>query len=45
MYGGLRVDRAKRPKDLEQDNTPLGKMIADLTINNSILQEEARGNW
>jgi putative transposase len=44
-YGGLRVDQAKRLKDLEQENTRLRKVIADLTIDNSILKEAARGNW
>jgi putative transposase len=44
-YGGLRVDQAKRLKDLEQENSRLRKVIADLTIDNSILKEAARGNW
>jgi len=44
-YGGLRVDQAKRLKELEQENGRLRKVIADLTIDNSILKEAARGNW
>lgn len=44
-YGGLRVDQAKRLKELEQENSKLRKVIADLTIDNSILKEAARGNW
>jgi transposase-like protein len=44
-YGGLRVDQAKRLKELEQENSRLRKVIADLTIDNSILKEAARGNW
>ena len=44
-YGGLRVDQAKRLKELEQENTRLRKVIADLTIDNSILKEASRGNW
>jgi putative transposase len=44
-YGGLRVDQAKRLKDLEQENSRLRKVIADLTIDNSILKEAARGNF
>jgi putative transposase len=44
-YGGLRVDQAKRLKDLEQENSRLRKVIADLTIDNSILKEASRGNW
>ena len=44
-YGGLRVDQAKRLKELEQENSRLRKVISDLTIDNSILKEAARGNW
>jgi putative transposase len=36
-YGGLRVDQAKRLKELEQENSKLRKVIADLTIDNAIL--------
>jgi transposase-like protein len=44
-YGGLRVDQARRLKDLEGENTRLRKVIADLTIDNSILKEASRGNF
>ena len=44
-YGGLRVDQAKRLKELEHENTQLRKVVADLTIDNSILKEAARGNY
>jgi len=44
-YGGLRVDQAKRLKDLEQDNTKLKKIVADLVLDKAILKEAARGNW
>ena len=44
-YGGLRVDQAKRFKELEQENTRLKKIIADLSIDNSILKEASRGNF
>lgn len=44
-YGGLRVDQAKRFKELEHENGRLRKIIADLTIDNSILKEAARGNF
>ena len=44
-YGGLKIDQAKRYKELEQrDPQCLRKVIADLTIDNSILKEAARGN-
>ena len=44
-YGGLRVDQARRLKELEQENSRLRKVVADLTIDNSILKEAARGNY
>ena len=43
-YGGLSVDQAKRLKDLEVENTRLKKLVADLSLDNSILKEAARGN-
>jgi transposase-like protein len=44
-YGGLRMDQAKRLKELEQENNRLRKVVADLTIDNSILKEVTRGNY
>ena len=44
-YGGLRVDQAKRFKQLEQENTRLKKLVADLSMDNAILKEAVRGNW
>jgi transposase-like protein len=44
-YGGLHIDQAKRYKCLEEENQRLRKVIAGLTIDNSILKEAARGNF
>ena len=44
-YGGLRVDQAKRLKGLEQENTRLKKLVADLALDKAILQEVAEGNF
>lgn len=44
-YGGLKVDQAKRFKELERENTRLKKLVADLSMDNAILKEAARGNW
>lgn len=44
-YGGLRVDQAKRLKELEQENGRLKRIVADLSLDNSILKEVARGNF
>jgi transposase-like protein len=44
-YGGLRVDQAKRLKSLEQENARLKRLVADLSLDNSILKEVAAGNF
>ena len=45
VYGGLKMDQAKRLKQVEQENTRLRKAVADLTLDKQILQEAARGNF
>jgi len=44
-YGGMHVDQARRLKEIEQENTRLKKLVADLSLDNSILTEVARGNF
>ena len=44
-YGGLKMDQAKRLKELEQENTRLRRAVADLTLDKLILKEAARGNF
>ena len=44
-YGGLRVDQAKKLKSLEKENARLKKLVADLSLDNSILKEAAEGNF
>jgi transposase-like protein len=44
-YGGLQVDQAKRFKQLEQENTRLRKLVADLSMDNAILKEATKRNW
>ena len=43
-YGGMRVDQARRLKELEKENSRLKKLVADLSLDNAILKEAARGN-
>jgi transposase-like protein len=43
-YGGMRLEQARRLKHLEQENTQLKKLVADLSLDNAILKEAARGN-
>jgi transposase-like protein len=44
-YGGMRVDQAHRLKELEQENSRLKKLVADLSLDNEILKEASRGNF
>lgn len=44
-YGGMRVEQAKRLKEMEKENSRLKKLVADLSLDNAILKEAARGNW
>ena len=43
-YGGMRIEQAKRLKELEKENSQLKKLVADLSLDNAILKEAARGN-
>ena len=44
-YGGLKLDQAKRLKDLERENARLKRAVADLTLDKLILKEAAEGNF
>jgi transposase-like protein len=44
-YGGMRVDQARRLKDLEKENSRLKRLVADLSLDNAILKEANRGNF
>lgn len=44
-YGGMKIEQAKRLKDLEKENTQLKKLVADLALDKAILKEAAEGNW
>ena len=43
-YGGMRIDQAHRLKELEQENSRLKKLVADLSLDISILKEASKGN-
>ena len=43
-YGGMRVDQAKRLKELEKENSQLKRLVADLSLDNAILKEVAKRN-
>jgi putative transposase len=44
-YGGLKIDQAKRLKDLERENMRLKKIVADQQLDMAILKEAASGNF
>ncbi len=41
----MRVEQAKRLKELEKENSRLKKLVADITLDNAVLKEAARGNF
>jgi putative transposase len=43
-YGGLRLDQAKRLKELEKENARLKKLLAEAELDKAILKEAASGN-
>ena len=44
-YGGMRVEQARKLKELERENVRLKKLVADLSLDNAILKEIAEGNF
>jgi putative transposase len=44
-YGGMRIEQARRLKELEKENGRLKRLVADLTLDNAILKEATRGNF
>ena len=44
-YGGLRVDQAKRLKELDQENARLKRIVAEQAVDLQILKEVAKGNF
>jgi transposase-like protein len=44
-YGGLKMDQARRMKELEKENARLRRAVSDLTLDKLILQEAAKGNF
>ena len=44
-YGSLRMDQAKRLKELEKENARLKRLLADAELDKAILKEAASGNF
>ena len=45
QYGEMRIEQARRLKELEKENSRLKKLVADLSLDNAILKEVSRGNF
>jgi putative transposase len=43
-YGGLKVNQARRFKELERKNARLKRAVADLTLDKLVLKEAAEGS-
>ena len=43
-FGGLDLDQARRMKDLENENSRLKRLVADLSLEKQILKDIASGN-
>lgn len=44
-YGGMKVDQAKKLRDLEKENTRLKRLVADLSLDKAMLEEVNKGNY
>jgi len=44
-YGGLKGDQVRRLKELEAENARLRRAVSDLTLDEMILAEAAKGNY
>ena len=44
-YGGLKLNQAKRLKELEKENAKLKRVVAELSLEKQILKDVAEGNF
>ena len=44
-YGGMKLDQARRLKDLEKENARLKRPLADAELDKAILKEAASGKY
>ena len=44
-YGGMKVEQAKRLKELERENGRLKRLVAELSLEKQVLKDVAEGNF
>jgi putative transposase len=44
-FGGLKLDQARRLKELEKENRRLKRLVAELSLEKQVLREVAQGNF
>jgi transposase-like protein len=44
-YGGLKVDQARRLKELEQENAKLKRLVSELSLEKLVLKDIASGKF
>jgi putative transposase len=44
-FGGLKLDQARRLKELEKENSRLKRLVAELSLEKQVLREVAQGNF
>jgi putative transposase len=44
-YGGLKLDQAKRLKELDRENAKLRRVVAELSLEKQVLKDVAEGNF
>ena len=44
-YGGMKLDQAKRLKELETENARLKRVVADVSLREAMLKEVLKGNY
>jgi transposase-like protein len=44
-FGGLKLDQAKRLKELEKENSRLKRLVAELSLEKQVLRYVAQGNF
>jgi len=45
IYGGLKVDQAKKFKEMETENARLKKLVAEISLREAMLKEVIKGNY